>query len=278
MEAAHEGGDRLERILETFSERLALSSPYRTDRELARELSVEARPAISSLLVVADCEADERDRALDHHEGLALVTLLGRRAGVLGATPTAAVSIVPTLFESFALAGAPLPSDLAHDLATLCVEGYVAGREERLVEDHEVAMAEAQCAATITQGVALLTLSGDLSAESLERTVDRFARSMLKADTKAAIVDMTRLEGAAPDRAAEVFGADAATRMLGVCCIFTGVSDAWLDAAREGRAAIDLITIEPTFDAALTHALRLAGWELRRVSSIPSALRALLRR
>ena len=278
MEAAHEGGDRLERILEAFSERLARTSPYRIDRELAQELSVEARPAISSLLVVADCDASDRIGVLDHHEGLALVTLLGRRAGVLGATPTAAVSIVPALFDSFAFAGAELPSDLQHDLATLCVEGYVAGREEHLVERHETALADAQCAATIAQGCALLTLAGDLSAEALEQAVDRFGRRMLKADTKAAVVDMSRLERPAPDRAAEVFGADAAARMLGARCIFTGVTDAWLDAAREGRVSIDLLTVEPNLDAALAHALRLAGWELRRVSSIPGAFRALLRR
>ena len=275
MDAA--GGDeRIARVLRAFTARYVAATPYRQDRELAGELAIEARPAVESLLVAAAAEPAERARVLDHHEGLALVTLLGRRAGVLGATPTAAIGVVRALFGAFEETGDPLPRDLEPDLTTLCVEGYVAGREERLVDTRTRESADAQAVVHVAQGCVLLFLAGDHTAEMLERIVDRFAREMLKSDARAGLVDLTRLDHPEPDKASEVFGADAAARMLGARCIFVGVTDAWREAARVARVETSLLTIEPTFADALRHALSLAGWELRPISKNP--LRALLRR
>ncbi len=266
------------RILASLERRYAERAPYREDRELAAEIAIEARPAVESLILAAGADAAERARVLDHHEGLAMITLLGRRVGMLGATPTAALSTMCALFDAFDEAERPVPEDLHEDLRALCMEGYVAGREERLVERAAARAADGQLPVRHVEGCLVLVLAGEHSAESLEQIVDRFGRDMLKTDAGAGLVDVTRLTGPSPDRAAEVFSAHVAARMLGATCIFSGVSDEWLAAAREGRVDVEILTLEPTFEEGLRHALRVAGWELRRISRLPGPLRTLFGR
>lgn len=269
--------DRVERILEGLERRYATTTPYRQDRELAPELALEARPVVESLLIAAEADPHERARVLDHHEGLAMVTLLGRRAGMLGATPTAALGLVRALFASFEEVGCPVPAELYDDLVALCMEGFVAGREERLLDRTETVASEAQPIVRIADRVLLLFLCGTHPAERIEQVVDRFGRVMLQLEARAGLVDLSRLSDPTPDRAAEVFAAHSAARMLGADCIFTGVSDAWLGAAKEGRVDTELLAIEPSFEDALRRALAIGGWELRRTSWLPSPLRFLKR-
>ena len=86
-------------------------------------------------------------------------------------------------------------------------------------------VAASQANVEIVPRVRLLVLSGEPDADALSEAIEEFGRTLLKADAVAAIVDLTRLEGAAPDRAAEVFAADAAARLLGVRCTFVGASE-----------------------------------------------------
>lgn len=269
--------DRVGRIVAGVEERYAASAPYRQDRELAAELALEARPAVECLVAAVGSEPAERASVLDHHEALAMVTLLGRRAGILGATPTAMVGLMRSIFLAFAEEGTPLPEEQHHELVALALEGFVAGREERLVDEGATRSADAQVIVRVADKCLVLFLAGELSAEMLERTVDRFGREMLKADASAALVDFSRLRDPGPGGAAEVFGAHATARMLGGQCVFVGASEEWLAAAKEGRVDLDMVHLAPTFEEGLRQALGIAGWELRRISWLPGPLRTLLR-
>jgi len=268
---------RIPRILAELQRLYAATTPFRQDRELAPELALEARPAVESLLLAAEAPPEDRPRVLDHHEGLAMVTLLGRRAGNLGATPTAVLGLVRSLGDSFAVVDLALGEGMMRDLAALCVEGYVAGREERAGERAAEVAARGELLTRVVEGCVLLTLGGEHPTEQLEELVDAFGRRLLDADAKSGLVDMTRLTDPTPDRAAEVFAAHGAARMLGAQCVFVGATDEWMEAAAQGRVDVELILREPTFEEGLRHALRLAGWELRRTSRLPEPLRSIRR-
>lgn len=268
---------RISRVLEELERRYAGTTPFRQDRDLAPELALEARPAVESLLLAAEAPPEERPRVLDHHEGLAMVTLLGRRAGNLGATPTAVLGLVRSVGEAFEAIGLPLGEALMRDLGAVCLEGFVAGREEHVAERAAERAAEGQLVTRVVEGCVLLTLGGEHAPERLEEVVDAFGRKLLSADAKSGLVDMTRLVAPTPDRAAEVFSAHATARMLGAHCVFVGATEEWLAVARQGRVDTELLLLEPTFEAGLRHALRLAGWELRRSSRLPEPLRSLRR-
>jgi hypothetical protein len=265
-----------DRILCGFRERYVRGAPFAEDRALADELVLEARPTVEAL-VFATAHAAEDPNQPEHHEALAMVTLLGRRAGALGATPTAAYGLVPAIAAGFYDADQPLAKELVEPLAAVCLEGYVAGREDAIYagfvgEDIE----SAAIVSVVPRGLALI-LTGDKEAEVLSEIVERFGRALLKADATACIVDLSRLDGPAPDRAAEVFSAHATARMIGARTIFAGASEAWIDAAKKTRVETELLVFEPTFEAALRRMLPLCGLELKRTSWLPGPIKSLLK-
>jgi hypothetical protein len=266
----------IERILDAFRRHYAERAPFAEDRALADELAVEAEPAIEAL-VFASAEAGITDpSSIEHHEGLALVTLLGRRAAARGATPTAAMALVPALEAGFREAGHELSEALVEALMTLAMEGYCAGREDALKEDvADEAVEAVGIVRVVPRGLALV-LAGQHEPEVLGEVVERFGRALLKEDAKACIIDIEKLADPTRERAAEVLGAHATARMLGAVCIFSGVSEAWLESGREARVDLDLLTIEPTFEAALRRMLPLCGLELRRTSWLPNPFSSLI--
>ncbi len=207
-----------------------------------------------------------------------MVTLLGRRAGALGATPTAAIHLVPAIVHALEESGRAVPRDLVRPLTAMCFEGYVAAREEALQEAQAAATVDNAAIIRVVPRCLALVLSGEQDAEVLSEIVERLGRKMLKVDAAAAIVDISRLEGPNEERAAEVFGAHGAARMLGATCIFAGAPHGWLDAAREARVDLDVLTLEPTFNDALSRALPLCGYELKSTSWLPGPLEKLLKR
>ncbi|HEY8431898.1 MAG TPA: hypothetical protein VIL20_26155, partial [Sandaracinaceae bacterium] len=119
------------RVAAGFGERFAAAVPLRRDRDLAPELAVEARPVVEALLAGARAaeRIDPGDGAL--REAVTLASLLGRRAAVLGATPTGAVAIAPCLVQAASVEEARVEA-LLEPLRAVCVEGYVAAREEAM--------------------------------------------------------------------------------------------------------------------------------------------------
>lgn len=236
-------------------------APFEQDRARAEELSLEARPAIDVLASSLRVGRGERADAIEHHEGLALVTLLGRRAGHLGVTPTAALALVPAITAAL---GRDVPDGLLRALHSVCLEGYVAGRDEALGEDSRRRLAQVQPILALGARCFALVLVGEHEAEALSAVVDRFARRLLQSDALVGIVDLENLLEPAPDRAAEVFGAHAAARMIGAQLIFSGASEAWLDAARKARVRFDEVQTTLRFSDAVQLAYRAAGHRVAR--------------
>jgi hypothetical protein len=252
--------------------------PFREDRALAEELTLEAAPAIEALGFALDQNAHGDLSRIEHHEGLAMVTLLGRRAGALGATPTAAIHLVPAIVRALDASGRKVPEALVRPLTAMCFEGYVAAREDAIESAQaSAAIDNAAIVRFVPRGL-LLILSGEHQPEVLSEIVERLGRQMLKHDAAAAVVDLTGLEGPNEERAIEVFGAHSAARMLGATCIFVGATDAWLAAARAARVDVDMLTCDETFDDALRRALSLCGFELKTTSWLPGPLKRVLKR
>ena len=266
------------RILEAFRVRYRAGAPFRQDRELAEELVLEASPAVEALLFAQGAGAPDDAASLEHHEGLAMVTLLGRRAGTLGVTPTAALGLVNGLANGFASVDRPLGVALLRALRAVFLEGYVAGREDLLNTAAAERAADAQAFVAVVPGCLALLLAGEQEADVIEEVVERFGRALLASDAKACIIDVSRLSSPTPDRAAEVLAADGAARMLGVSCVFVGTPEPWIDAARGARVNTDLVVFEPTFEVALRRVLPLCGLQLRRTSWLPGPLKSLLGR
>jgi hypothetical protein len=246
-------------MVERFRARYARGAPFREDRLLAKELGWEARPVLEALRAAL---RDVDPTSIAHHEGLALLTLLGRRAGRLGATPTAALGIVPALFT--ALGRQPTERELTA-LQALSLEGYVAGREERLVEEAARAAMEATPIVEVAPRCIAAFFAGLHEPEALGEIVERLGSLALRTDAAAVVVDVSRLLDPTPERAAEVLGADAAARMLGATCVFAGIGP-WLEAARRTGVDERLIVSEPDFPSALKRALAAAGLAIRPTS------------
>src|SRR5687768_10169223 len=168
-------------ILDAFGRSYLASSPFKQDRALLEELAAETRPVVEALLFATSSGAADAN-AIEHHEGLAMVTLLGRRVGALGATPSAALALVPSLAAGFRESGRTLPPALHGPLQAMCMEGYVAGREEHLVREHANRFAESQPVVKIAPRVLALFLSGEHESEDLAEVVDRLGRQMLAAN------------------------------------------------------------------------------------------------
>jgi hypothetical protein len=235
-----------------FTRRVHLS---RRIGSTAPNSTVEAAPVVNTLLRALGAGADDTTRG----EALAMLTLLGRRAGVLGITPTAALSLIGGLETAFADSNARLPEPLAAQVQTLAWEGYVQGREDRREEERATALALAHKTLLLQPRVPALVLSGEMDTPRLQRLMDRFGRELLRLDALSCVVEMSGLVGAAPDRASEVFSADGSARMLGARAFFSGASDEWLNAAKIGRVPLEMLHLRPTFAAAVGDALLHAG-------------------
>ena len=262
------------RAVATLEAIYARSVPFAEDRACAAELAREAAPIIDALLEAIARGAAADAQAVEHHEALAMVLLLGRRAGALGVTPTAALAIVPALCDALASVGAAIDSPFRAVLTALAMEGYVASREERVIDAAAARAVDTIAMFRVAPNCSALVLRGEHDPEQLREVVERFGRALFAADAKACIVDLAGLQAPSPQHAAEVFGADVAARMLGATCIFSGASPAWIDAATAARVPLEVLAIEPSFELALVRALELAGFSLRRAGG----LRALFRR
>lgn len=272
--------------LDAFREAYVAGCPFLQDRDLAEALSVEASPVLEALAEGLGRELG-RDRSgegagdperNEHHEALAMVTLLGRRAGALGVTPTAALAISSAMVAGLRRIERPVSTELSQALAILSVEGYVAGREDALRDSHAANAIETAAIITVVPRVLALVLSGEHDSDAIAEIVDRFGRRLLKVDAVAAIVDLSLLGEASDERAVEVFGAHATARMLGVTCFFVGAAEPWREAATRKRIDLDLVRFEPSFEAALRASLSLASLKLESTSWLPGPLKRVLRK
>ena len=212
------------RVLTAFRSCWQARVPMAADADLAAEIALEARPAMHALLHAATNERVDDLASLEHHETLAMVTLLGRRVGILGASPTAMLTVVPSLLESARAQGLELAGSIDEALTTAFAEGYVRGREERLHADHAERALAAAPIVPIAPGCLALVASGDHDPDTLEALVEAFGRRLLNEDARACIVDLSTLTGTSRAHAAAILSADATAKMLGVRCVFSSAS------------------------------------------------------
>lgn len=214
-----------------------------------------AREAAPLLPLLSELPAEERTKgdyeSFQFRECLTVMTLLGRRLALLDLTPTAAVQIAQLALRS-AEDGDALPARRFADRAVAAViEGFVMGREEHVLEQHERRAWEPLGPLKVDDRTFALVVTGTHDPCVLREQVDALGRAMLDAGAETAIVDLTQLGEANRDRAAAVFSAGEVVRMLGGRCLFSGVNGRWRAAIEDARIDLDTVEVHADFAGAL---------------------------
>jgi hypothetical protein len=257
--------DDSDRTLGVFRAELESSLPFREDALLLRALLVDLPPALSALrsgYLASDqpCAAASRGVL---SEGFALFNLLCRRAGLLGATPTACLVLARAALTALKSEGLALTAACADDLAVVAVEGFSAGRDELRERALRTIAGESQVLLTLAPRCFALFLAGSLLHEQLERLLDDWARQLFRAETRSALLDSSRLHEAGEDSARAIVAFASTLSGLGVAlCIYepTERFDAWFHKLGLSARGVRQSS-EP--GAALARTLAAAGYELR---------------
>jgi hypothetical protein len=240
---------------------------------LAEELAVEARPTVSALLVATSHGRVDDTESLEHHETLALLTLLGRKLALLGGTPTAALRLAPTLLRAVRDAGWALPPSLDEPLTTLAVEGYVRGREERIHGDAAKDAVDRIHTVALAEGCLAVFPKGSYEPDLLEAAMEELGRRMFRQEASVCLVVLDGVSNVTPAMARAVLSIDESARTLGATAIFAGMNTAFTEAAdRAGLDRSHLHVAEDVTDG-VRRALSIAGYALKRVSWLPAPIR-----
>jgi anti-anti-sigma regulatory factor len=257
--------DDSDATLGVFRAELEGSLPFREDAALLRALIVDVPAALSALrsgYLASDQPCTGASRGL-LSEGFSLFSLLCRRAGLLGATPTACLALARAALAALKSEGLVLTAACADDLAVVAVEGFSAGRDELRERALRTIARESQVLVTLAPRCFALFLAGSLLHEQLERLLDDWARQLFRADTRSVLLDISRLHEAGEDSARAIVAFASTLTGIGVAlCLYepTERFAAWfhkLDLS--GRGARH--SREP--GEALARTLAAAGYELR---------------
>lgn len=261
------------RFAGALRERVALTR----DRDLADTLASEVLPVAEALLDGLGAASRVDRDAPELREALALTSLLGRRAALLGVTPTGALAIVPALIA--ALSGeTDRGAALSQALIEVCIEGYVAERDEQAAERAAARAAKAIPVVEVAPGCVVVIAAGLQDAGELERVIDDVGRVLLERGARACVMDAGALEAPDPERARYLFAIHATCMMLGVECVFSRVSDAWIAAGRDAGLRTEELRVEPQLTEALRIALAACDLELRRRAGLGDVLRRMVKR
>lgn len=179
----------LQVMLRTFEEAYRAQVPFREDGALGEDLASEVKPVLEALAEVA--AAPEPHPQL--HEAYALLTLLAHRAGLLGATPSAAMGLASAIVASLQAGGVPVSPAFQRELGMVVVEGYSQGRDERVTRELKQAARAGQVCVRLAPGCHAAFLSGPLEPEALEEVLDGLARELLRDDARSCLLDVSRL-------------------------------------------------------------------------------------
>jgi hypothetical protein len=160
----------------------------------------------------------------------------------------------------------------------VCVEGYVAAREEALEADAARRVADAIAIIEPAAGCMCVIVRGVQEASELERVFDELGRELLERDARSCLVDVGGLRGPDPESARQLFAIHATCTMLGVRCIFTRVSDACRRAASEAGIDVGDVRIEAELTSGLRDALSAVGVDLKVRAGIGEVLRRIVGR
>ncbi len=258
-----------------FAERYRPLVPPSADRDFADTLELEAATVIESIVDASTAGSLPDPQAPEFRESLTLASLLGRRAALLDATPMAALALAPAIVHS--LRGRLDIEPLHEALRLATVDGYVRGREERALLVGARRAADAIPAVKLAPRCFAIFLRGVQAPEEMERVIGDLGRALLAGDARACVVDASGLREPDRERAAQLFSVHETCVMLGVRCIYTGVSAAFIDVAEERGIDLGDVRFVENLQVALVEALDACGLEVRPPNAIKRALGQLFR-
>ncbi|MFT3922649.1 MAG: hypothetical protein QM778_08960 [Myxococcales bacterium] len=250
----------IEAMLAIFERAYRQGVAFREDRLLGPDLSHEVRPVLEALAQLGPGASDDTCC----HEAYALLTLLGRRAGVLGATPTAALALLQALFAALSEEDSALSSELEMRCQVVVLEGYCAGRDERVTAELRASVAKHQVSLSLAPRCRYLALAGPLELDALEQVLDEAARDFLRDDALACLLDVSRLDGWPSERMARaLLEFCLACRALGGSVVMVGLgAELHGELQRLGMSG-DSVAVAASFAVGLAQVLDSAGHELR---------------
>lgn len=267
--AAFADSERSAVLLAAFRDRLAQGLPFREDRALLDALLSEAEPALETLWRAYD-PGDASGCA--KHEGFALWSLLCRRAGLLGATPTTCVALARGLSGALLDSGADLSAGQQDELAIVAAEGYCAGRDERNERALRTSALEAQACRELAPGCYLVCLAGSHHAEALQARLEQLARELFQCSARSVLVDVRGLTEADEDSARALAAFAFSLLSLGLTVVIHGSATRFADfftrLSVQARGAL----LEEDFAHARKRALAAAGFTLRPHSPLSAWL------
>jgi len=260
MSERDQSGTKVAAMRACFCLRYERGARFREDRVLVGALACEAEPVLEALYVAFT--PHEGPRAV--HESYALLSLLGRRAALLGATPGAAIAIVEAVCAALREVGAALDPALVSELSVVVVEGYCLGRDERITRELRETSAQSQVAIELGRGCIAIFLGGLHAECDLAPELERHARELLRADAKSCLLDVSRLVRIDEELARALGRFCAIAGQLGVTTFVVGAS-AWLREQFAGWPLVrDAATFVDEYDRAQALALAAAGLHLKR--------------
>lgn len=214
---------------------------------------------VAPLLPLLD-ELPKSERATGDLESFAfrecftILTLLGRRLALLDLTPTSTLQIVTLALRATQDQDTSPATSFEQCAVAAAFEGFVLGREERVLQLAQARSAKMLTPVKLADGVYALLPSGVHDPEVLSECVDALGRLMLDAAAEIVIVDFSQLGEPSRDRAAAMFAADEVARMLGAVCYFSGAHEGWRSAAIEAHVSLEALNVVPTLADALAAA------------------------
>jgi anti-anti-sigma regulatory factor len=242
---------------QVFRDCFVAGAAFREDKELAADLCEQAAPVLEALT-----------RGLDgaqgvDHEAACLISLLGRRAALQGGTPTALLAIERGLLEAVRATGDALDEARTTKLATILIEGYVAGHDERVRADAQRSLSRAHRLIELSPRVFAICVLDGVAPDALSPALEEAERELLRRNATSLLVDVSALTSASEELYRLVFHLCATGGQLGVHVVMVGLSDETAQSLSGLR--IDLSSIErtDTFVQGLEAALRAAAIELK---------------
>jgi hypothetical protein len=248
-----------EAMLETFERVYRSGVPFQEDRVLGTDLVHEVAPVLETLARTAANQG-----VTGSHEAYALLSLLGRRAGWLGATPSAAFVVLRALVTALSSAGLEPSAEFREQLNMVLIEGYCAGRDERVSSELRASVARSQVSISLAPRCRYLAPAGPLEVEALEQVLDEAARAFLRDDGVSCLLDVARLESQPTERVARaLLEFCLQCRSVGGSLVLTGVSPELTVELRTLGLSNDVALVVHTLAEAMSQVLALAGHELR---------------
>lgn len=249
----------IETMLAAFQEAFQRRVPFREDGLLGPGLMHEVRPILYCLVDAARAEPSTAC-----NEAYGLVSLLGRRAGALGITPTAALAIREALLAALRETGIEAPARLSDELTMVLMEGYCAGRDERTTEQLRDGVARGQLAFWLAPRCRCVFLTGPLDLEALQGMLEKQARLLMSGNAASCLLDTTQLEAAPPEGVARaLLEFTLSGHMLGVRMVMVCSDPEWRTALGVLHFAASGGILREHLEEALPEVLRFAGHELK---------------